>query len=158
MRNFLRAAIAAICLAVFPASAFAHGVKIGDIDVGHPWSPVAAAGAPTIAGYLFLTNHGTTADTLIGVTTDQAESVSIHQSVMENGMMRMLAVKALEIAPGKTVTFSQGGYHLMLVKPKVALPLGGHFFVTLRFQHAGSVKADFVVQAPPVAAAAAHTH
>lgn len=161
MRKLFFAALAAVSFALAP-SAFAHGVTAGDLAIGHPWSLAMPAGAPTVAGYLTITNNGATPDTLIGVETDQAEHVSIHQSVMENGMSRMPLVKSLEIAPGKTVAFAPGGYHLMVVKPKAALPAGSHFFVTLRFQRAGAVKADFVVQASPPgakpAAAAAHSN
>lgn len=163
MRKFFCAALAAVCIAIAPTGAFAHGVQVGDLAIGHPWSLALAPGAPTVAGYLTITNNGAAADTLIGVETDQAESVSMHQSVMEKGMSRMLPVKSLEIASGKTVTFGPSSYHLMLVKPKGALPVGSHFFVTLRFQRAGAVKADFVVQASPpggrpAAPGAQHNH
>jgi copper(I)-binding protein len=160
MRKFVYAVLTAICFAIAPAiaptSAFAHGFTAGDLAIGHPWSLLMPAGAPTAAGYLTITNNGKTADTLVSVETDQADSVSMHQTVMQNGMMRMLAVKSLEIAPGKTVTFAPGGYHLMLVRPKGALGVGGHIYITLRFQHAGAVKADFLVQAAPPGGAPAN--
>jgi copper(I)-binding protein len=148
MRKFFFAALAAACF-VLPAGAFAHSFDVGALHIGHPWSLAMPAGAPAAAGYFSVTNNGKTADTLIGVETDQAESVSIHQTRMQNGMMRMDAVKQVAIAPGATVTFAPGGYHLMLVKPKGPLGVGSHIYVTLRFAHAGAVKADFHVQASP---------
>ncbi|MFC7552702.1 hypothetical protein ACFQU7_11190 [Pseudoroseomonas wenyumeiae] len=37
----------------------AHSYKAGEIDIGHPWSRAAPAGV-TGAGYLTLTNKGST--------------------------------------------------------------------------------------------------
>lgn len=158
MRKLFAAALAAAIFAILPAPAFAHGFTLGELAIGHPWSLAMPAGAQTAAGYLSITNNGDTADTLIGVETDQFESVRIDQTVMENGMMRMIALKSLDIVPGKTVAFAPGGYHLMLIKPKAPIAVGGHIYITLRFAHAGSVKADFHVQAAPPGGGEVHSH
>jgi copper(I)-binding protein len=150
MWKLVSAAAAALCLSLLPARAFAHGFTLGDLAIGHPWSMPVMSGALSGAGYLMITNNGKTADRLIAVETTDADRVYIDQTVTQDGMMRMVPVKdGVEIAPGKTIVFAPGGYHLMLVKPKRAFAVGEHIYMTLRFQHAGSANADFVVQAAP---------
>jgi copper(I)-binding protein len=64
--------------------------------------------------------------------------------------MRMRPVTGgLVIPPGQTVTVAPGGYHLMMIAPKRAFAVGDHILGTLRFEHAGTVKVDFHVQAAP---------
>jgi periplasmic copper chaperone A len=158
MRKLFYAALAAACLAIVPARALAHSFTVGELTIGHPWSLAMPTGAQTAAGYLSITNHGKTADKLIGVETDQFERVRIDRAVMQNGMMRMTTLKSLDIAPGQIVVFAPGGYHLMLMKPKGPIAVGGHIYVTLRFARAGSVKADIRVQAAPPGGGQAHSH
>ncbi len=55
----------------------------------------------------------------------------------------------LELAPGETVRFEPGGYHLMLEDLKREQKLGTAMPVTLTFAHAGKVKVAFAVAAGP---------
>jgi len=141
-------------LALAPLSASAHGYTVGALRIGHPWSKPTPPGAPTAAGYLTITNTGTSADRFIGASTPAAEKAEIHQMTMTGAIMRMRPVEGGLVLPaGQTVTFAPGGYHLMLVRPKQSFKIGDHIPATLRFEHAGEVKVEFYVQAgAPVAA------
>ena len=148
------AAIASTLLVSLAAAAAAHGQTLGGLRIDHPWIRATAAGAPTAAGYLTVTNTGGTPDRLLGGSTPAARGIEIHVTSMAGGIMRMRPVVGGLPAPaGRTVTLAPGGYHLMIVGPKQAFRVGERIPVTLRFEHAGAVKVDFHVEAAPTAPA-----
>ncbi len=52
---------------------------------------------------------------LVGASSPLAKTVEIHEMAMEGGVMRMRALKSLELPAGKRVEFKPGGYHIMLL-------------------------------------------
>ena len=75
-----------------------------------------------------------------------AARAEVHEMKMEGDVMRMRAMKALDLPAGQTVELKPGGYHLMFIKPKRALVEGERFTATLRFRDAGKVTATFTVR------------
>ena len=66
-------------------------------------------------GYMAITNHSEQAITLVGAETPRAGNVSIHETSMHEGVMRMQPVDGgLLIPAGKTVELKPHSYHLML--------------------------------------------
>jgi copper(I)-binding protein len=131
-----------------PVRAWAHAYDVGALHIGHPWTRPTPNGAPTAVGYLTVTNRGAEPDRLIGGSSTAAASLEPHTMSMSGGMMRMRPVPGgYEIAPGATLTLSPGGDHLMFVGPKRPFRLGERIPATLKFEHAGKVKVEFVVQA-----------
>ncbi len=125
--------IAAALLAALALPALAHDYTVGGVKIVHPWSRQAAKGGSGV-GFATFTNTGKDAVTLIAVKTPAAASASIHQTVETAGVFSMRPVPSLAIAPGKTVTFAPGGYHVMFVGLKAALPAGGKLPATLTFR------------------------
>lgn len=145
---------AALAVAV---PALAHDYSAGALRIAHPWSRPSPVGAPAGAGYMTIINTGATDDRLTGGSTPVAARLEIHEMSMAGGVMKMRPVSGgLVIAAGDTVTLAPGGYHIMFIGLKAALKVGDHVPATLRFQKAGSVEVDFVVQQPP--AGGAHDH
>jgi len=61
-----------------------------------------------------------------------------------NGVMTMRPLNGgLVIAPGATVKFAPGGYHLMMFDLKTQLKQGEKIVVTLEFEKAGKVNTMF---------------
>ncbi len=144
----LASALLALTLLVAPVQAPAHAYDVGDLHVGHPWMRPTPNGAPTAAGYLTVTNHGKTADRLLGGDSPMARSIEPHSMSMAGGVMRMrLAPNGFEIPPGGTLTLSPQQGHLMLIGPAHPFKLGDKVPASLRFAHAGAVKVYFAVQA-----------
>jgi len=77
---------------------------------------------------------------------------------MEGDVMRMRQVDAIEVPVGQTVELKPGGYHLMFIGLKAPLKVGERFPMTLKFEKAGEVKVEVVVQAPGAAAEPQHKH
>ena len=136
----MRPLLAAI-LITMPLAAFADETGV---HVDQVWSRAAVAGHEG-AVYLTITNTGAQ-DTLTGVTTPVAAEAELHQSIDDHGVMKMRAVAALPIEPGKPVTLAPGGYHIMLTGLKQSLRQGDSFPVTLSFAKAGQVTATATVE------------
>jgi len=95
-------------------------------------------GRDTAAGYFEITNHGDTADRLVSVTSPISDSVEIHNHIEEDGVMKMRRVEGVEIAPGETVIFKPGSFHLMMFK--TTLPENQEdVSLTLNYENADSV-------------------
>jgi len=153
-----RQSLLALGAALCPMLAEAHGSRVGDLTVDHPYATPTPAGARTGAAYLRgLINRGKEADYLIAAATPRAESVEFHRSTLEGGVMRMRAVDAIEIPPGAELKLRHdGGLHLMLVGLKEPLLDGQRFPMRLRFRHAGEIEVMVWVQKPQGRTAHAH--
>lgn len=114
----------------------AHAQTSGDITVQSIWARATPPGAKTAAVYLTLANKGKTDDKLVGASTPVAGMAGLHTEIMDNGVMKMRPVKAVDIKPGATATLKPGGRHVMLMGLKQPLKQGDHFPITLTFAHA----------------------
>lgn len=85
-----------------------------DLVIRDAWIPEAPPTARMLAGYLTLSNPG---DGEVVVTGAESEfgRVEIHRSEQVDGVSRMRRQDAVEVAPGETVRFRQGGLHLMIM-------------------------------------------
>ena len=123
--------------------------KIGSLVVETPWSRETPGGARVAAGFLKVTNNGTTADRLIGGTLlPVAKQVEVHEMAMVDQVMRMRRLeKGLEIKPGETVELKPSSYHLMFFELARPFKAGETIKGTLVFERAGKVAVEFRVNA-----------
>lgn len=90
--------------------------------------PMPAMGAV----YFVVDNPGSVPDRLLGVSTSQAERAELHETVDEDGVMRMVPrPEGLEIPAGGRLELAPGGAHVMLVNPA---PRDGVIELTLSFE------------------------
>ncbi len=69
------------------------------------------------AGYLTLKNNSGQPIEITRVHSPELKSVEMHESVLEDGVSRMLKLQEVIILPGQSVSFEPGGKHLMLRYP-----------------------------------------
>jgi len=144
--QYLKRLILAVALIVAAPAAFATDFKVGDIIVSQPWSRATPAGAEVAAGFMTITNSGTTPDRLVAASTDVAHMTQIHQMSMQNGVMEMKEVDGgLEIPAGGSVKLEPKSYHIMLMHLVHPLKEGDHFKIELTFAKAGKVAVDVAV-------------
>ncbi|MGJ3240104.1 MAG: SCO family protein [Anaerolineae bacterium] len=119
-----------------------------DLMIRNAWARPADE---TSAVYLHLTNQGETDETLIAVESVQASS-AIHESVIEDDVMRMRAVDGVNLASGETVIFEPGDLHIMLMDLQAPLEVGDTLSLTLIFQSGVTISTDVPIlrQAPPL--------
>nr|WP_321985110.1 copper chaperone PCu(A)C [uncultured Lichenicoccus sp.] len=162
-RGLLRPALAAALMLspslVHPARAASPpGVTLADA-----WMR-ALPGLPA-AGYFSLHNAGPDGATLTGAKAAACGSLTLHQTVRMRtmshmsglapgsmsgmpGMTSMHAVAAIGIAPGATVRFTPGGYHLMCEQPAASVVPGATVPIILQFADGSSLTTGFAVRKP----------
>ena len=134
-------------LAMVQAEDHGHGHHAGDIRVDNPWSRPTPPGTPVGVGYLTLRNTGDQKITLIGADSPRAGHVSIHRTVMQEGVMRMQPLAdGLEIAPGGQQVFKPHGHHLMLEQLNKPLAEGERVPVTLQFRGGQTLQVELQVR------------
>lgn len=93
----------------------------------------ARPGEEMSAAYLQIHNDSLTAnDQLVSVLLDIGRA-EIHETQMENDVMRMRPVNAIDIPAGETIRLQPGGYHIMLTELEEPLVEGNSFTLTLIF-------------------------
>ena len=118
----------------------------GRLEVTHAWIRSAPPGAMMRAGYAVLRNSGDADVTIVGADSEAFGSVSLHESVEQDGVERMRPLGRLRIAPGASVTLAPRGKHLMLMQPKRALKSGDSATVRIAIDAGTAVPIDFVVR------------
>ncbi|TDR76542.1 copper chaperone PCu(A)C [Paludibacterium purpuratum] len=130
--------------------ALANPVKVGDLTIDGVWARSTAMQASNGAVYLNISNASGQTDKLLTVRSDVAAKTQIHQSSMDQGIMRMRELTdGVAIPAGKPVHFAPGGLHIMLMGLKAPLKTGDRFPLTLSFAHAGKVEIQVEVRDMP---------
>lgn len=150
-RSLLLAPAALLALA---ATAFASDIMVMDARAPASLTPMAK----TAAIYMVLMNHGMATDVLTSVATPAASHASAHQTIDDNGVMKMREIERIELVQHGTVTFAPGGYHIMLVGLAAPLKAGQTFPLVMTFEKAGDVTVDVQVVDNVAGAAAEHDH
>lgn len=96
------------------------------------WVRAAGQGATT-AAYFTLVNDSDRALELAAVDAPWADSVQVHETVREDGLVLMRQVLAMPVPAGGWVEFKPGGSHVMLFGVHASLTAGARKPLTLRF-------------------------
>ncbi len=129
-----------LAMMLLPVGAYAGGIK-----VENPVVPLAPPGVMAHAAYFTLTNTGESVHQLIGVSADGYGMAHIHKSEVHNDVATMSAVDAIDIAPGQSVAFEHGGFHVMLMRPEAPLAEGDTVALTLDFADGSTATVTAVV-------------
>jgi copper(I)-binding protein len=157
MSLFARCCLAVALLAPLGRAAEAGGAavaQVGDLVVENAWARESVT--PTGAVYLTVRNQGAADDRLIGIATDVADRAELHGSVMQDGVMRMRPVAAIEVPAGGEAVLAPGGLHVMLIGLQAPLQEGGSFALKLSFETAGEVEVTATIEDIAHAAAGQH--
>ncbi|MHA1571082.1 MAG: copper chaperone PCu(A)C [Alphaproteobacteria bacterium] len=137
---FIATGLIATSLGIVPA--FADDT----IVIEGPWSRATAPRQPTSGAFLTIYNHGDTADRLIDVSSPGAQTVDLHRTAKENGVMKMRPAGAIDIPAQGMVSLAPGGLHIMLIGLTQPLKKGATLPITLTFEHAGEITIEAVIQ------------
>ena len=123
----------------------ACGGTKGDIEVHEPWARPAMQGGNGGA-YFMLHNHSTDADELLSASSDVADAVELHKSMMDdNGAMKMVPQDSVPLGADAEVAFAPGGLHVMLIGLKKDLAVGDTFDVVLHFKNHADITVAVMV-------------
>lgn len=88
-------------------------------------------------GYMTLSNSGDSTTRLIGASSPACGTLMLHKTVNDGGTSVMEMVKSITIPAHGQVSFAEGGYHLMCMKPK--MKVGDKIGITLKFADGGDL-------------------
>jgi copper(I)-binding protein len=145
--------VVALAAALAAAPAGAKDYAQGAIRVEHPSTRPTPPGARTGGVYFTLHNTGGEPDRLLRVASPAAEAAELHSMTMDGNVMRMRAVRAIDVPARSSVALASGGYHVMLIGLRHPIAVGAGVPLTLTFERAGSIEVVADVEA---AAAAGH--
>lgn len=100
------------------------------------------------AGYMVLENRGNQDDKLIGVITDVAEVVELHESKLENDVMKMQQVSFIDLPAVSKIELKPGSLHIMLIGLKEELKQGEKVNLTLEFDVSDDVTVEAEIRMP----------
>lgn len=139
-------------LASISTSAIAQPVTVKDA-----WVRASVQGQTATGAFMAITAKENVR--LVQVSSPVAGVAQVHEMKMDGGVMRMRAVEGgLDIAAGNTLEFKSGGYHVMLMDLKAALPKGSMVPLTLVFKDTKGVESRVELQLPVAVSASMHKH
>jgi len=109
------------------------GLTVSDAWVRSPITPDQPG-----AAYLVIQNNGA-ADKLLSVTSDVAQTIELHESMMSGNMMSMSPVPNIEVPANGKAELKPGGFHMMLMGLTRPLKVGDKVQLTLNFEKAGKI-------------------
>ena len=115
------------------------------VEVTDAW--VRATGQGQKATGVFMNLTAKKATRLVGVKADLTGSAEVHEMKMEKDVMKMQAVKSLDLPAGQTVALKPGSYHVMLMDLKAPVAEDSQVVLTLLFEDAAGVKTQKEVKA-----------
>ncbi len=110
--NSFKYLVCLIGLSVMALPALAGGAGL---HVSDAWARETPPTAKSGAAYMTFSNQGSKARRIVGASSDVARKVEIHETLTENGMMKMRAIEELNIAPGEQTALMPGGAHIMFM-------------------------------------------
>ena len=116
-----RIALAALILAAFPVMA--------QVTVKEPWVRATVPAQKATGAFMQITSAQDAR--LVEAKSPVAGVVEVHEMVMEKEVMKMRAIKGLDLPAGKAVELKPGGYHVMLMDLKEQMKEGTTVPVTL---------------------------
>ena len=148
-----------IALALASSAALAQQA----VEVKDAWVRTSVQGQMATGAFMKITARENTR--LVSVSRPVAGVAEVHEMKMDGDIMKMRAVVGgLDLPAGKAVALTPGGYHVMLMDLKAALPKDSTVPLTLVFKDARGVESRLELKLPVATAApagagdAAHKH
>ncbi len=142
MRNVanILGALCALAAAAALSTAGAEEFKAGTLTIDDPWARPSIGDTKNSAAYMKIENSGDAPDRLTAVKTAAAGHVMLHESRMEDGVMKMVHLpNGIEIPAHGSAELKPLGLHVMLMGLKEPLKKGDTLDLTLVFEKAGEV-------------------
>lgn len=115
--------------------------------VSNAWARATPSVVDKGAGYMVIGNTSDQAIRLTSVETPAAREVQLHETLAEEGQMRMQHLdKGLTVPAGGTVALKPKGPHLMLIDLKGPLVPGDEHPLTLEFSNGVAVNTSLEVR------------
>jgi len=115
------------------------------VTVKDPWVRATVAQQKATGAFMQLTAAKDTR--LVSVSTSLTAMAEVHEMAMDNNVMKMRQIPALDLPAGKAVELRPGGYHLMLMDLKQQVKAGDTVPLTLVFEDKAGKRESVEVRA-----------
>ncbi len=122
------------------------GAVMAQTSVTEPWVRGTVAQQRSTGMFAVITS--VKGGKLVSASSSAAGVVEFHEMTMEGAVMKMRAVPALDLPPGKAVELKPGGYHVMLMDLKQPLKDGESVPVTLVVEGSDGKRESIEIKAP----------
>ena len=124
---------------IVPVAALSPQAAAGEpIQIKDAWARATVTGQKGTGAFMKITaSQGTR---LVGVSSTVAGVAEVHEMKMEGDVMKMRAVPSLDLPAATTVELKPGGYHVMLMDLKQALPPGSTVALKLLFRDSRGIE------------------
>ncbi len=138
----MKSTILSIALALACGSVLAQAVEVKDA-----WVRTSVQGQKATGAFMKITARENMK--LVSVSSPVSGVAEIHEMKMDGDVMKMRAVSGgLDLPAGKTVLLSPGGYHVMMMDLKAALPKDSTVPMTLVFKDSKGVESKVELKVP----------
>jgi copper(I)-binding protein len=110
----------------------AAGSALAQVNVSSAWARSTVPGQGGTGAFMTIVSKD--GGKLVGAASAVAGVVELHEMAMENNVMKMRAIPALDLPAGREVQLKPGGYHVMLLDLKRTLKVGEKLQIELRLE------------------------
>lgn len=118
------------------------------------WVRHVPPSAEVTAAYFDLVNTGSEPEVLVGAKSPSCAEIELHETVEQDGKMRMLRVERMVVPAGGKFQLKPRGSHLMLIGLKQPLREGSTVRIQLQFESGKALEVELPVRlsapSPPV--------
>ena len=108
-------------------------IVAGGLVIKNAWVQEGPPSQKVTAAFMLIENHSANEVSLVAAKTSAARVTEIHNTVVENEVMRMRKVDKLVVPANGSVELKPGGYHLMMIGLSKPLAEGDKVQFTLEF-------------------------
>ena len=140
--NFQPIATRITLAAALLLTGFAHA----QVSVQDAWVRATVAQQKATGAFMRLESAQDTK--LVGASSPLTATVEVHEMLMQDNVMKMREVPAIEVPAGKPVDLKPGGYHIMLMDLQAPVQAGSVIPVTLELRDAQGKALERTLQIP----------
>ena len=117
-----------------------------DVTVNNAWIREAPPVSQVQAAYAVINNNQENDIQLISANSSAYKKIEFHQTVLENGVNKMLHQPSITIPHNSHVTLKPEGMHMMLFNPVKPLQAGEEVTITFEFSDNSTTTQNFLVK------------
>lgn len=128
------------------AGALSASIANAQVKIDDAWVRATVPQQKATGAFMKLTAAKDTR--LVAVTTPLTPKAEVHEMAMQDNVMRMRQIPAIELPAGKTVELKPGGFHLMFLDLPAQVKAGDQVPLTLTFEDRSGARQTVEVKAP----------
>ena len=111
---------------------FAFGVAAQGIEIKDAWVRGTVPAQKATGAFMEITSAS--GARLVAADSPVASTLELHNMSVQNGVMKMFQVDAIDVPAGKGVKLAPGGYHVMFIGLKQQMKAGERVPLKLTFE------------------------